>query len=268
MIKIDKKMGLSEIEIKKYLLSLSSNVDVRVVDECSSTNDVASSMLNSVDLPFALLACRQISGRGRMSRAWYASEGASICLSVAVDMRGACADVLASSTVRVGIEVCNALNEIAKEKMFLKWPNDIYSSSGKKIAGMLAELKQIGGSYKMIFGIGVNYDLSLSDIPLPDDIVNIVDSVRPKLIVDKSINELTAIIIKATVKALSSYDLPLPNKFKQIDWLENKTVDISIGNRNYSGIACGINELGNLLVRLSDGSFEIVNSGEATLHKS
>ena len=152
--------------------------------------------------------------------------------------------------------------------MFLKWPNDIYSSSGKKIAGMLAELKQVRGSYKMIFGIGVNYDLSLSDVSLPDDIVNIVDSVRPKLIVDKSINEITAIIINATVKALSSYDLPLPNKFKQIDWLENKTVDISIGNRNYSGIACGINELGNLLVRLSDGSFEIVNSGEATLHKS
>ena len=96
-------MSLSEIEIKKYLFDFSSNVDVRVIDECASTNDVASSMLDSIDLPFALLARRQLSGRGRMSRAWYASEGASICLSIAVDMQGACADVLASSTVRVGI---------------------------------------------------------------------------------------------------------------------------------------------------------------------
>ncbi len=261
-------MSLSAIEIKKSLSDLSSKVNVVVLDECSSTNDEANRLLRETTLPFCVLSRRQISGRGRMSRSWFSSENASICLSVVADMSKIKGDVLASATVRVGMAVCSSLNNISREKFYLKWPNDIYSSQGKKIAGMLAELKNIDGTYKIIFGIGLNYNLSLCRESLPKDIENSVDDIYSKLIEKKSINEIASIVIDATENALKKSILPSPDEYSKLDWLYGKNVNITIGNRNFSGTASGINSLGNLLVTLQNGSIEIVNSGEATLHKS
>ncbi len=258
---------LSDIEILNYLNSFACNAKVLIVDECASTNDIASEMLNSEKLPFVVLARKQTSGRGRLQRSWFSDENASICLSVACDMSGITSDILASATIRVGIDVCNALNSITKEPLFLKWPNDIYSKAGKKIAGMLAELKHVDGSYKIIFGIGVNYNLTKAKTALPKELLEITDDIYSKLSSPKSINEISAIVINSAIKALSKSQLPDIAMFDEVDWLKNKHVDVSLGNRNFQGIACGINQLGNLLVRSSNGSVEVVNSGEATMHK-
>ena len=258
---------LCDIEILKHLNCIGCNANVSIVDECDSTNDIASNLLKTSQQPFVVLARKQTSGRGRLQRSWFSDKMASICMSVAYDMAGTTSDVLASATVRVGIEVCNALNSITNELVFLKWPNDIYSKSGKKIAGMLAELKQINGSYKIIFGIGINYNLSISETPIPNELLDNVDDVFSKLSSPKSKNEISAIIINAVIKALSSDVLPNIENFSEIDWLKNKRVDVSIGNRNFVGVACGINAVGNLLVRLPDDRIEVVNSGEATMHK-
>ena len=259
---------LSDIEILKHLNCIGCNVKVCIVDECDSTNNIASDLLKTVQQqPFVVLARKQTSGRGRLQRSWFSDKMASICMSVAYDMAGVASDILASATVRIGIEVCNALNSITNERVFLKWPNDIYSKSGKKIAGMLAELKQINGSYKIIFGIGIIYNLSISETPIPNDLLDSVDDIFSKLSSPKSKNEVSAIIINAVIKALSNNVLPDIEKFSEIDWLKNKQVDVSIGNRNFVGVACGINAVGNLLVRLPDDRIEVVNSGEATMHK-
>ena len=129
---------------------------VVVLDECASTNDEAKKILLIEKLPFVVVAKKQTSGRGRMQRAWFSKEGASICMSVCSDMQAVASDLLASATVRVGIEVCKALSEICKKPLFLKWPNDIYTQDGRKIAGMLAELAQADNGYNIIFGIGIN----------------------------------------------------------------------------------------------------------------
>jgi BirA family biotin operon repressor/biotin-[acetyl-CoA-carboxylase] ligase len=217
-------------------------------------------------LPFVVVAKKQMSGRGRMQRTWFSKEGASICMSVCADMHGVSSDLLASATVRVGIEVCKTLSEICKKPLFLKWPNDIYTQDGRKIAGMLAELAQAGNGYNIVFGIGINYDFS-DVLEIPSEISDKVADIRSILKTDKSIANIISVATKAIVNALSQKDLSSLSEFEKFDWLFNKNVDVVVGAENFSGVAQGINEFGNLLVQLPDNSIKIVNSGEATFHK-
>ena len=254
-------------EILKSLETQKCKCSVVVLDECKSTNDEAKILLESENMPFVVVAKKQTLGRGRMQRTWFSKEGASICMSVGFDMQGVSSDLLASATVRAGIEVCKRLSEVCKEKLFLKWPNDIYSRDGRKIAGMLAELTQVNNGYNIIFGIGINYDLSDCLSEIPSEISDKVADIRSILKTDKLIATIIAITTKAIVNALSQKDLSSLSEFEKFDWLFNKNVDVVVGAENFLGIAQGINEYGNLLVRLPDNSIKVVNSGEATFHK-
>ena len=247
--------------------NLGSPLDFIVLDECKSTNDEVAKMIGNRPLPFVVVAKKQTSGRGRMNRSWFSFEGASICFSLACDVSKCSADVLASATVRVGIAVCSKLNKICNAPLFLKWPNDIYDSQGRKIGGMLAELKQTEQGYVVVFGIGLNYDFSDLDAQIPQEIRTMIADLRSRLCDSFNSSDVLVACSESTVKELERVDMQSLSGFSKIDWLKGKRVDVSVGNRNFSGIADGINERGNLRVLLSDGSIEFVNSGEATLHK-
>ena len=76
-----------------------------------------------------------------------------------------------SFTVRAGLGVCEELRKLCGAELFVKWPNDIYSRGGMKVAGMLAELEIGADSAAAVFGIGVNVDFSgLSEDEIPDEI--------------------------------------------------------------------------------------------------
>ena len=235
-----------------------------VVDECASTNTLAAEMSNGERMPFLVAARKQTHGRGRMSRSWFSEEGASICMSVAADMSGKPAQLLESATVRCGVAVCAAFNEMCTEKIFLKWPNDIYTRGGAKIAGMLAELLPNKNGYKIIFGIGINYDLSKTEIPdglatAPDDIFRRL-STEAAAAGMECVAAATAAAIERELAAESTSALA---RFGEFDCLYNSPVNAACGTRKITGTAVGINGSGNLLIRLEDGSTDALNSGEA-----
>lgn len=73
--------------------------------------------------------------------------------------------------MRAGLGVCEELRKLCGAELFVKWPNDIYSRGGMKVAGMLAELEIGADSAAAVFGIGVNVDFSgLSEGEIPDEI--------------------------------------------------------------------------------------------------
>ena len=104
-------------------------------------------------------------------------------------------------------------------------------------------------------------------LEIPSEISDKVADIRSILKTDKSIANIVSVATKAIVNALSQKDLSSLSEFEKFDWLFNKNVDVVVGAENFSGVAQGINEFGNLLVRLPDNSMKIVNSGEATFHK-
>ena len=194
-----------------------------------------------------------------------------MCVSVAVPVDPS-AKSIESFTVRAGVSICEKLSNDFSADIFLKWPNDIYSSEGKKIAGMLAELI-LGGNgspHVIVFGVGINYDLSILEAKdIPEDIIGTVADIKSVSRADFTINELAAAVIGSVLRASRTLAEPdLIRNFGRFDWLKGKEVSFSVLGMSENGVARGVDESGRLLLELPDGSTRILNSGEATTHKN
>ena len=91
--------------------------------------------------PLWICAAEQCAGRGRMGRGWASPAGN---LHASLLLRTACPVDTALQLVFVaGLAVHDAVSDLCREPLQLKWPNDLLLS-GRKLAGVLIE--SIGGS--------------------------------------------------------------------------------------------------------------------------
>ena len=144
----DKKTGFGV-----HTISAQVSPPVYFMDTCSSTNDRAREEIQNSRIPKGVFVAReQPAGRGRLGRTWLSDSENSLTCSLVITP-----DVLMS---RVACCSLVWMAEIAHRLgLFVKWPNDLVSRSGKKIAGCLVEL--VDDKPTLIFGLGVNvYDES------------------------------------------------------------------------------------------------------------
>ncbi len=128
---------------------------VVLFDEVGSTLDVAHTLgAEGAVAGTLVLANAQTAGRGRHGRSWRSEPGAGVWLTlVERPPDEAAIDVL---SVRIGIAMAPALDELAGETVRLKWPNDLHLSTGK-LAGVLVEARWREGSVDWIaVGVGIN----------------------------------------------------------------------------------------------------------------
>lgn len=109
-----------------------------------------------------VLAESQRAGRGRQGRSWSSEPGRGVWCTVIERPRDAAAlDVL---SIRVGTLAAQALDDLAGERVGVKWPNDLVVRAGK-LAGILAEARWSGAALSWVaIGIGVN-------VQAPPDVV-------------------------------------------------------------------------------------------------
>lgn len=96
----------------------------------------------------------QIKGQGRGEHSWTTTEGSLACTLVTFSRL----PVAASHrlTMAAQIALTRALKSKSERHFFPRWPNDVYSESGK-VAGILDELSSRGGVCLWInIGLGVN----------------------------------------------------------------------------------------------------------------
>lgn len=126
---------------------------VYFMEQCTSTNDRARQEIKKRGISRGVFVTRdQTAGRGRLGRTWLSDAENSLTCSLVVTPgvpmnKVACCSLvwMAAIAERLGL--------------FVKWPNDLVSRSGKKIAGCLVEL--VDDKPTLIFGVGVNvYDTS------------------------------------------------------------------------------------------------------------
>lgn len=120
-----------------------------------STMDVAHA-LAAADAPegTTVLADRQAAGRGRQGRPWHSASGQGVWLTVVHRPRDPAAiDVL---SLRIGLALAEAVDALAPSAVRLKWPNDLYTGSGK-LAGILVEARWRDARPEWVaIGVGVN----------------------------------------------------------------------------------------------------------------
>ena len=133
-----------------------AGVEVRIVERCTSTNDVLLKQPGAE--PVLLAAEEQTAGRGRRGRRWHSAPGAGLTFSLGRRIRRPARELAALSLV-AGVAAARALRVLGVREAALKWPNDLVVG-GAKLGGILVEARTPGssrsdGSYAVI-GLGIN----------------------------------------------------------------------------------------------------------------
>jgi len=126
---------------------------VRVVRETDSTQDAAVRLASTAGT--LVTAGRQVAGRGRLGARWADTGDDGVACTFVVEPLAA-ERLAMCAAVAVALAARDALPETARDRLGLKWPNDLLAewSDGvpRKLAGALVEVRD----GLALVGVGVN----------------------------------------------------------------------------------------------------------------
>jgi len=232
----------------------------------TSTNLVAKSRLEDGDESGLLVvADEQTAGRGRRGRGWQSPPGQAIYMTLALRPELA-PDQASMLTLVMAYAVCRAIRDETGLKAQIKWPNDIVVNK-KKVCGILTEMNaEPDYIHSVVIGVGIN----ANQTEFPEEIRDTATS----LCLETGNVILRARLVAETMKYFETvygqfvdsrslgflrdaYNELLANCGQEVLVLEPKG--------NYEGIAEGINDAGELLVRRTDGTVMQVYAGEVSI---
>lgn len=129
--------------------------DLLYLQECSSTQDEIEKILpvdyNSLK---AVYTFNQTQGKGQYGNSWDSGENKNLAYSLAIptELIKIQFHLFNFHTAEV---VADFLANMTKERVEIKWPNDLIIHH-KKIAGLLIEKKKIDGISFFVIGLGLN----------------------------------------------------------------------------------------------------------------
>ncbi|MBB5021409.1 biotin--[acetyl-CoA-carboxylase] ligase [Desulfurispira natronophila] len=127
---------------------------VQVFDEIPSTNT------HLIDGPYdqqhgtLVVAHRQTAGKGRLGRTWLGDEN-SAAFSLLLHAKEPW-EMLQLVPVLAAVSVLRAASSQGVH-LFTKWPNDLLDRDGRKVCGILTEMRSQGGVPRsVVVGVGIN----------------------------------------------------------------------------------------------------------------
>ncbi len=171
-----------------------------------------------------------------------------------------------SSAVRLttcaAVATARAIEECTDISVGIKWVNDIYVGQ-KKICGILAQSFAVNERRYAMIGVGVN--LATKDFPEE------LSAIAASLDVEDAPRVSRRLADRIGASLMDIYDevragkTSYINEYKKRSVVLGRLVTYTAGDKQGSGIAEDIDANGALFVRLSDGSVEVLNSGEISL---
>lgn len=216
---------------------------VHCFNRVGSTMDSARELLSGSKGKFGLvLAAHQSQGRGRLGRSWSSGQtGFYGTYYLQSDISSA---ALAGFSLVLGCILRRACRVFGAETK-LKWPNDIYSVCGEKLAGILIELSTQGTITQLCAGVGLN----LSGAP----VVEQSTSDLQKLVNQKIEPYQFAIVLSQQL--LAAWPIYLQHGLAAFyeEWLDGayalgSKIRVVSGDTEVEGLFSGINAQGHLLV--------------------
>src|SRR5215210_1939242 len=227
--------------------------DVRRYAELDSTNRVAADLARAGSPDgVVVVADHQTEGRGRRGRSWVAPPGSSVLVSVLLRPRG---DAPALTTVAASLAASDALEQVARFRPALRWPNDLYVD-GRKLGGILAEVVD-GGA--VVLGMGVNLRWPSG---VPERIAGIAVSAEDVTGGTVDRDELLGAFLDHLGRRLEEgRDRTLTDYRGRCDTL-GRPVRVSLpGGRTLAGLAAGVDDSGRLIVE-AEGTAAALSVGD------
>ena len=222
------------------------------------------------EAPFAVLARTQKAGRGRLGRKWHSAPSGNLYLSLAF-RPFIPPERLKPFTLWMGLALCAHVEKSLGLKLGLKWPNDLQSPDGRKVAGMLTEARLDADSVReLVFGVGLNLTGASKDFPA--DLRATAGSLEAALGSPLDLNREAAGVIAALFRAWEQFEEGTWSRsFRKLwshhDVLAGKSVRVGLRGDPVAGVVDGIDDEGSLILRTGGGRRAIVSSGEVTLRK-
>ncbi|MBA3580984.1 MAG: bifunctional biotin--[acetyl-CoA-carboxylase] ligase/biotin operon repressor BirA [Gammaproteobacteria bacterium] len=214
---------------------------------------------------YVCLAEQQSAGRGRRGRVWHTSWGASLALSYMARLALAPMNLAGLSLV-IGMAVVDVLRVQGVSGAGLKWPNDILVD-GAKLGGILIDLSaEANGPSDVVIGVGLNITASANaEMQNIEQAWTDLYSITQK---NYSRNQLSAALLDSFAQNLHRFEqygfVDFISAWPDYDVLQHKTIQISQGERSFSGLAQGVDEQGALCVATFDG-IKKVTAGEVSV---
>ncbi len=236
--------------------------DIRRAQETGSTNEDAFA-LGKAGAPAGIvcIAETQTRGRGRMDRSWFSPPGAGLYCSVLLRPSLSLPDAGLLSFC-AALAMTGAVRETGLQAA-VKWPNDIVCG-GRKICGILSACDGENGRVRFaVIGAGLNLFPGSYPEELRGRAACLADfGIRPdkEAILQHYLDGLSQ-----TVEILEKEGFaPLRRSLSEICVLLSGPVKVS-GSRSLEGIAEGIGEHGELLVRTAGGELIPVTCGDVSV---
>lgn len=257
---------LSKDELESRLHTKWAGKNLEYHESLGSTN-VRARLLAEEGAPEGTLvvADAQTAGRGRRGRSWTSPAGKNLYFTILL-RPDFIPDKAPMLTLVMALAVQRAIAEISGCKTDIKWPNDIVLN-GKKVTGILTEMS-VQSDYidNVVIGVGINVKPQEFAPELADKAASLEaelgQSISRALLLEKIMEHFErdyALFLKQLDLSLlmQDYNACLVNHGREVEVLEPTGA--------YKGTAEGINEKGELLVRLPDGRINEIYAGEVSV---
>jgi BirA family biotin operon repressor/biotin-[acetyl-CoA-carboxylase] ligase len=219
--------------------------------ELGSTNDRARAALREPNGDgLAVVADLQTAGRGRRGRAWVSPAGRNLMVSVGLRPRGldsAAAGLVGIATALAVRDACAEMT--AGHDLRVKWPNDVVTADGHKVAGLLVETAlEEERLAEVVIGVGINVNWRRAEMPagVRERATSLADIAGSEI--DRV--ALLGILLTALdreIAALERGESPL-SRLAAHSALDGRRVTIDLGTEQLDGLVAGTSDGGLLLL--------------------
>mgnify|MGYP001809859021 CR=1 FL=1 len=231
-------------------------------DRLASTNKTMKERLLAGEiLPEGLViaAREQTAGRGRFDRTWIAPPGKNLTFSVLHWSNRSALDC-AAVPMAAALAVAQCARSLGVPAM-VKWPNDVLAND-RKLCGILSERLEVDGRGACVIGVGVNVNMTESDLSAIDQPAN---SIRAELGHDVPLEAVLHSIGETLGAWLSAWDEEgfaglLAGWSAHCAWM-NERVKVIDGERIRRGVLHAFGARGELILR-TDAGLESIWAGD------
>jgi len=238
---------------------------ILVYDSTSSTQTVAAEYAKNREHDgLVVFAEEQTAGRGRTGNQWYSGRAESILCSIVLTYCRLNPELL---SLACAVAAAEAIGKPLKSQAQIKWPNDIMLN-GKKVAGILLELKSAYDVNTCIIGVGINCHQKKSSFP--EDLQSIATSID---IESGSISDRISVAKRLLISMEHWLDVAGRGSKEVIEmW---RSLSIQLGHRvrlvcdgrEFAGNCIGIDPEKGLILQLDTGGIRMFDAKHSAILK-
>lgn len=259
------KYPLNKAEIIKGFEGNKEQLSIQLLESVPSTNDVAKQLLRESPEAISLVATnRQTAGRGRHGKSFYSKLKHGLYLTIGITANTDQIENIPLYTILAAATFAETIEKHVEKPVQIKWVNDLFYN-GKKVSGILSEMVsgiELSTSPGIVIGIGLNL---AGDFEETDKNVQNVAGTLFGLDTPPSFNQnefLSTFLNQFTKQHLLFHEKGFMKSYESHLMGIGKEVYYILNQQPKSGVIEGINEMGHLLVRQTDGSLEVLYGQE------